>query len=252
MGKFLEWAQCCAVAAVFLGLSTAAHAAKSGGNPPDVSIISPIGGLNFESGISIPFEGTASSGRKDLDANLVWTSDSGVQIGTGGTFSTTLSLGAHTVTASATWKGQTGTATVTLTVIDAGPSNQAPLVGSLSAGPEPVQQGQTLTLTANGVSDPNGSVAGVSFYRDDGDGLFNPGAGADALLGTDSDGADGWSLAVGLAWDFAVGSYRYFAQATDDGVPAPVLTSNVVAATSTVIAPNQAPLIGSLTLNPDS
>jgi hypothetical protein len=117
----------------------------------------------------------------------------------------------------------------------------APLgIVSLSGSPDPVVRGQNLTLTANGVT---GSVLGVSFYRDaNGDGILEPGT--DTLLGTDSNGSDGWSLTTAIPNNFATGTYTYFAQATDTNN----LLSNVVSTTNTVIAP---PTIASLSDSPD-
>lgn len=53
----------------------------------------------------------------DLTASLVWTSDIDDQIGTGGSFSTTLSDGSHTITASVTDSGgKTGNDSISITV----------------------------------------------------------------------------------------------------------------------------------------
>ncbi|MCH7663697.1 MAG: S8 family serine peptidase, partial [Chloroflexi bacterium] len=68
---------------------------------PTVSITSPTDGSTFDSGVIILFEGTANDTEDgDLTASLDWTSDLDGQIGTGGSFSTTLSDGNHTITAS--------------------------------------------------------------------------------------------------------------------------------------------------------
>ncbi len=88
---------------------------------PTVYITSPADGSTFDSGATILFEGTASDSEDgDLTANLVWTSsidggDGG--IGTGGSFSTTLSDGTHTITAEVTDSGgETGSASIGITV----------------------------------------------------------------------------------------------------------------------------------------
>ena len=100
-----------------------ATVAVDGGTPPVndtpvVSITSPADGSTFDSGATILFEGTASDTEDgDLTASLVWTSDLDGQIGTGGSFSTTLSDGKHTITASATDSdGATGSAPISITV----------------------------------------------------------------------------------------------------------------------------------------
>ena len=85
---------------------------------PTVSITSPADGSTFDSGATILFEGTASdTDDGDLTADLVWTSDIDGPIGTEGSFSTTLSDGNHTITASVTDSGgKTGSASVGITV----------------------------------------------------------------------------------------------------------------------------------------
>ncbi len=72
--------------------------------------------------------------------------------------------------------------------------NEAPTVDSLQASPDPVTRPNDITLTALGVDDPDGAgtVAAVEFYRDaNGNGTLE--VGTDVLLGTDTNGADGWS-----------------------------------------------------------
>ena len=92
--------------------------------------------------------------------------------------------------------------------------NQPPVIQSLSGSPNPVSGGTNLTLTASGVSDPDGSVLSVSFYRES-NGIAGLQNGSDTLLGNDTSGADGWtnvSASSGLN-----GTYTYYAQAQDDG-----------------------------------
>ena len=85
---------------------------------PTVSIASPADGSTFGSGATILFEGTASDTEDgDLTASVAWISDIDGPIGTGGSFSTTLSDGNHTITASATDSGgKTGSVSISITV----------------------------------------------------------------------------------------------------------------------------------------
>ena len=106
-------------------------------------------------------------------------------------------------------------------------SSSPPVVGSLTDTPDPVIQSENLTLEAGGVSDPDGTVSLVEFYRDDGDGAFE--SGQDTLLGTDSDGTDGWSW-TGSTAGWTAGTYTYFARAQDDSSE----WSNAASATGTV------------------
>ncbi len=93
-------------------------------------------------------------------------------------------------------------------------STTNPSINSLSDSPDPVVVPNDVTLTANGVSDPDGTVAMVEFYRDaDGDGALD--VDTDELLGTDTTGSDGWTLAVSSA-NLPTGVNRYFAIAVDD------------------------------------
>ena len=134
-----------------------------------------------------------------------------------------------------TYPGGSGTHTVLLVPdaivagIDFGNGyNEAPNIGSLSLTPDPIMYGEELTLTAQDVTDDHG-VASVAFYRDDNtNGIGEPGE----LLGTDSNGADGWSWSGAVTW--GPGDYSYLAQATDDGIPVGTKTSGWVSITGTV------------------
>ena len=103
-------------------------------------------------------------------------------------------LGENTVSARAqdnagTWGALFNT---TLTVQGV---NQPPTIASLSDSPDPVTQGSSLTLTANSVTDSDGMVAKVEFYRDtNGNGSID--AGTDTLLGTDTSSSGGWTYTV--------------------------------------------------------
>ncbi len=81
-------------------------------------------------------------------------------------------------------------ATKTLTAVVTSP----PRIGNLSATPNPVSRGQTLTLSATDVVDDDGTVASVAFYRDtDGDGLVTA---VDKLLSTDTNATNGWGVSI--------------------------------------------------------
>ena len=87
-------------------------------NSPTVSITSPVDGSKHDSGATILFEGTASDAEDEYitAASLIWTSGND-QIGTGGSFSTTLSDGTHTITVSVTdTAGNTSSDSITITV----------------------------------------------------------------------------------------------------------------------------------------
>ena len=90
-----------------------------GDNPPTVSISAPADGASFETGTEVSFAGTASDDEDgDLSEDLVWTSSIDGGIGSGANFSTSaLSVGTHTISASATDTGDlTGEDSITLVV----------------------------------------------------------------------------------------------------------------------------------------
>ena len=88
-----------------------------------------------------------------------------------------------------------------------GIDNTPPSIGSLSVNPDPVMQGNSITLTANSVTDNDGTVAKVEFYRDtNGNGAID--VGTDTLLWTDTSSSGGWTCTVSTS-GFPVGSNRY-------------------------------------------
>jgi hypothetical protein len=88
---------------------------------PVVTITNPLTGATYTDAASIPFTGTASDAEDgDLTGSLSWTSDVDGSIGSGGSFSSTLSLGMHTITASVTdGGGLPGSDSITVNIIPA-------------------------------------------------------------------------------------------------------------------------------------
>lgn len=93
-------------------------------------------------------------------------------------------------------------------------ANVRPLIGSLTATPNPVVRGTALTLVAGGVSDPDGTrVAKVEFYRDaNADGLFQKSI--DPLVELDGSPRHGWNAVLGTS-GLATGVQVYFARSRD-------------------------------------
>ena len=103
-----------------------------------------------------------------------------------------------------------------------------PVIGSLTASPEPVALGGNLTLTASNVVDTDGSVVGVRFYRDvNGNGSID--VGADQYLGTGTQSGSTWTW-TGATTGLTLGTDTYMAVATDDASA----SSNTATATGTV------------------
>ncbi|MEE9583255.1 MAG: S8 family serine peptidase [Dehalococcoidales bacterium] len=132
--------------------------------PPTVSITSPADDSTFNSGATISFAGTASDSEDgDLTASLVWTSDIVGQIGTGGSFSITLSDGNHTITASVTdTGGKTESASISITV--GTPTTATTVsVASITYATEGGRYGlKHLLITIALVDDLNNAVSGAS------------------------------------------------------------------------------------------
>jgi hypothetical protein len=138
---------------------------------PSVTITSPTQGTIAPSGTVLSFEGTASDPEDgDLTASLVWTSDLDGAIGAGGSFSTTLSDGTHTVIASATDSGAlTGSSSVTVTLSGAG--------------------GPPTDVTFTSIAAEDGTVAELQEANDVG-GLASPGSSQQAALRVGDDAID--------------------------------------------------------------
>ncbi len=128
---------------------------------------------------------------------------------------------------------------VDFTLVD----NAAPIITGLTASPSPVVQSESLSLTAHGVSDPDGHVVEVRFYRDgNGDGRWDP---ADELLGADQHATGGWNWS-GTTAGWPVGTHTVFARARDDQGA----WSEAVSTTVTVVDPP--PIITDLSAYPQT
>lgn len=105
----------------------------------------------------------------------------------------------------------------------------SPQLSRLTDSPDPAPKNGPLTLTANAVRIVAGgsNVASVSFYRDtNGNGTLE--VGTDTLLGTDTNGSNGWSLTTTAP--NKNGITTYFAQAKDSSN----VVGNVVSARNRV------------------
>jgi len=127
--------------------------------PPTVTIVSPANNSSFPNGTNITFTGTATDPEDgNIASSLHWTSDRDGQIGTGASFTRTLSSGNHIITASlADSGGNTGGASISLSV----GSPQTPTkvqVASVTF----TAVGSTLKYTFHLVNEFGGPVAGAS------------------------------------------------------------------------------------------
>ncbi len=143
--------------------------ATAANDAPVVTITSPTDGSTFDSGATILFEGTASDTEDgDLTASLVWTSNIDGDIGTGGSFSATLSDGNHTITAEVTDSGgKTGSDSISITVGTPPTEPTTVSVASITYATEGGRkQDKHLLVTVALVDDFDDSVAGASVSID--------------------------------------------------------------------------------------
>jgi hypothetical protein len=149
-------------------------------SPPNVTISSPAEGDAFSVGAAIGFVGTADDHEDgSLTGSLVWTSDLDGQIGTGGSFSTTLSAGTHKVTATVTDSGgltdfdsrtiivaPSGAITLSVTAYTVRNTKYADLIWSGAAGTNVnVYRNTKVITTANdgAYTDKPGKVSSVTY-----------------------------------------------------------------------------------------
>lgn len=141
-----------------------------GGSPgpsntaPSVTITSPANGSSYGDGAIITFAGTATDTQEGgMSFALQWTSNTSGSIGTGASFTRTLSAGTHTITASATDSGgMTGSRQISVTVTSSAPPPPSPVPGgiTLSARGYKVKGQQKAELSWTGAS------GSVDVYRD--------------------------------------------------------------------------------------
>ncbi len=168
--------------------------------PPDVSISSPGDGATFDSGVTINFSGTADDAEDgDLTDNMVWTSDIDGQIGTGGSFSTTLSDGIHAITASVTdSSGASGSDSVNITV-GTPPVPVGPSIVSITPTSLPRNTTQLVTISGSGFVDG----AEVTFENGSGP---SPSANVTSVGGTTIEALVSVhkKAKIGVSWDVRV------------------------------------------------
>jgi hypothetical protein len=147
-------------------------------NPPTVAITAPASGLSFVEGTNITFTGTATDPEDgNITPGLSWNSDLDGSIGSGGSFSiSTLSVGAHTITASVTDSGSlSGSDSITVIILP-------PMNVTLNAAPLAVQDGDPTTLSWT----VTGNTAATTCQITSADPAWTPGASRSATGGPES------------------------------------------------------------------
>ncbi|MFQ5350147.1 MAG: hypothetical protein ACE5EG_06880, partial [Thermoanaerobaculia bacterium] len=128
--------------------------------PPVVDIDAPANNAQFDVADSIGFTGTATDAEDlILTPNLDWNSDLDGAIGTGGSFSKSLTAGYHTVTASVTDSGGLSDSDqINLVVVDPPGCVADVTVSSDVTGPDSVGAVNSVTVGANVLLDGSGGT----------------------------------------------------------------------------------------------
>ena len=114
-------------------------------------------------------------------------------------------------------------------LVAAGPQVLIPTIASMTASPNSVFAGTSVSLTAVNAQEPDGAIASVSFYRET-NGISGLQLTGDTLVGTGAQSGSDWSLSTSTT-GFTAGSYTYYAVATD----ATAHTSNQVTTQITIL-----------------
>ncbi|NQV40644.1 MAG: matrixin family metalloprotease [Nitrosopumilus sp.] len=192
-------------------------------NSPTVTISTPDNS-SFDSITEISFTGSASDIEDgDLTANLSWTSNLDGSIGTGGSFSNSLSDGTHSITAQVTDAGgKTGSDSITVTVGTPPVTGTTVGVDSITySGSGGKNNDRHLTVTVNVSDDSGNNVSGATVSIT----LVNGASSWTATGTTDTTGGVGFTLknapsgtyttevtnlvASGLTWDGITPSNTY-------------------------------------------
>ena len=159
------------------GRLNALGAVQGGNNQPVVTISAPVDGDIFDEGTAITFTGSASDIEDgDLSANLSWVSDLDGAIGSGGTFTTTLtSVGTHHITAAVTDSGNsTGSSRVSISINV--PGNTTPTVTiSAPADGGTFDRGISITFTGRATDIEDGDLTAGLSWESNLDGVIGSG-----------------------------------------------------------------------------
>jgi len=165
---------------------------------PVVTITAPADGTSVSDGTSITFTGTANDAEDgDISAGISWSSSLDGALGTGASTSATLSVGTHTIAASATDSGSlSGSDAITVTVT--GIPNTAPVVTiTAPADGTSVSDGTSITFTGTANDAEDGDISTGISWSSSLDGALGTGASTSATL--------------------SVGTHTISASATDSG-----------------------------------
>ena len=141
------------------GTSAGATNPAPSNTAPSVTISSPANGISVTTATAVTFTGSATDTQQgNITSFLVWRSNLLGQIGTGGSFTRSLTAGTHAITATVTDSGGlTAQRGITAYVAAAPVANTAPVVTITSpANGATVTAGTTVTFTGLGERQPAG------------------------------------------------------------------------------------------------
>jgi subtilase family serine protease len=120
------------------------------------------------------------------------------------------------------------------------PITAPPVLGSFAVNPTSVVTGSTITLTASGVTETNGTITSVKFYRES-NGTSGLQTGSDVLIGTGTQSGTTWTLSSATT-GLAAGTYTYYAVATDaNGVSTTAATATLTVTSPPPVVPPVVP-----------
>ena len=152
-----------------------------GGNlPPTATITTPADGSTFEEGTSISFDGSGNDQEDgDVTSSLIWSSSINNALGNGGSVSAILSVGTHSITATATdSQGATGGDSITVIV-----NNILPTVTITSPTEnETIEEGDSINLMGTANDPVEEDLSGTIVWNSSIDGVLGTGASISATL----------------------------------------------------------------------
>jgi endonuclease/exonuclease/phosphatase family metal-dependent hydrolase len=205
------------------------------------SNVTETGGTGSITGVNFYVESNGTSGLQIGSDTFV---GAGTQNGTTWTFPVSTSgesTGTYTYYAVATDSNgkSSAVATTTLTVTS---GSGTPTIGSFVANPSSVTVGTATTLTASNVTETGGtgSITGVNFYRES-NGTSGLQIGSDTTVGAGSQSGTTWTISASTT-GLAVGTYTFYAVATDSNGN----SSTVASTTLTVTSGGSTPIHGTV------
>jgi|GEM_PF-519804 len=178
------------MASTFGAVNTGQVFAMNTNDTPVVTITAPTDGASFEDGEVIDFTGTATDTEDgDLSASIEWTSSLDGSLGTGATIMSTLSVGTHMITASATDSGlETGTDEITVTVTVVGGTQTAVFINEIHYDNASTDAGEAIEIAGPAGTDLSGWS--IVLYNGNGGAEYN----TVALSGTIPDAGFGFGF----------------------------------------------------------